>query len=166
MTRRLVRRTWRSRLQELPRLLALPAAFILSHGAQAQQTAQIDFQSVGRGAPLAADVNQYELTGATMRRGNGFVGPSAEPPSFTGGAGPGAIPPGVEPLPVDIFTSKDFYRDRALWMDPRYYRCNSSAALEDLWGGNRASLIGDNPPTSAAWGHCNNDYPRETIVSP
>jgi hypothetical protein len=166
MTPRLVPRAWLRHPVRTSYLLALPAAFLLAHGAQAQQTAQIDFQSVGRGAPLAADVNQYELTGATMRRGNGFVGPSAEPPSFTGGAGPGETPPGVEPLPVDIFTSKDFYRDRALWMDPRYYRCNSSAALEDLWGGNRASLIGENPPVSAAWGYCDRDYPRESIVSP
>ena len=75
-------------------------------------------------------------------------------------------PPGIEPLPVDIFTSKDFYKDRALWSDKRYFRCNSSAALEDAWGGNRSGTIGDNPPASAAWGYCDRDYPREAIVSP
>jgi hypothetical protein len=28
-------------------------------------------------------------------------------------------------LKTDIFTSKDFYADRALWTDKRYFRCNS-----------------------------------------
>ena len=147
-------------------LFAVTTACLLGSCALAQQTAQIDFESVGRGAPLEADLNDYELTGATMRRGQGFVGPSGEPPRFTGGAQPGETPPGIEPLERDIFTSDDFYADRHLWMDPRYYRCNTSASLEDLWGGNRSALIGDNPPESAAWGHCDRDYPREAIVSP
>ncbi|MES2603925.1 MAG: hypothetical protein V4603_03250 [Pseudomonadota bacterium] len=127
----------------------------------AQQNPQIDFVSVGRGAPLKADMNTYQLTGATMRRTN-----PGEPPAFTGGAEPGKAPAGVEPLPIDIFTSKDFYKDQAVWSDPRYFRCNAPAALEDLWGGNRVGLIGENPPATAAWGDCSRDYPREAIVSP
>lgn len=147
------------------RLTALAAACLCS-AALGQQTATLDFQSVGRGAPLLADLNDYELTGATMRRGTGFVGPSDEPPTFSGGAPPGETPPGITPLAIDLFTSKDFYKDRALWSDPRYFRCNSPASIEDLWGGNRAALIGPNPPASAAWGDCDKDYPREAIVSP
>ena len=35
------------------------------------------------------------------------------------------VPKGVKPLPRDIFTSDDFYADKELWSDPRYFRCNS-----------------------------------------
>jgi hypothetical protein len=78
----------------------------------------------------------------------------------------GNAPPGIEPLPVDIFTTSDFYADSALWQDPRYYRCNSPAAIESLGGATQISLMGDDPPRTAAWGYCDRDYPREEIVSP
>ena len=132
------------------RIAALTVACSFGAVALAQETAQIDFQSVGRGAPLAADINEYPFTGATMRRPGVFGAPgnAQQPPEFTGGAEPGETPPGVEPLPVDLFTSTDFYKDRALWSDPRYFRCNSSGALEDLWGGNRAALMGDDGTSS------------------
>jgi hypothetical protein len=67
---------------------------------------------------------------------------------------------------VDLFTSKDFYKDRALWTDPRYFRCNSPQGLEMQRGAIFPATIGNDPPRSAAWGYCDRDYPRKGIVSP
>jgi hypothetical protein len=119
--------------------------------------------SAGRGArePLQVDVI-VGSEGKGMFTGAGV--PADNMPIFA--ARDGATPPGVEPLALDIFSTKDFYKDRALWSDPRYYRCNSPVGLEQIWGAYEVPLIGDDPPRTAAWGFCDRDYPRAEIVSP
>jgi hypothetical protein len=48
-------------------------------------------------------------------------------------------PVGISALPVDLFTSKDFYQDERYWSDPRYFRCNSPSTLQAMWGADAMS---------------------------
>lgn len=99
------------------------------------------------------------------------ITPPGDPPVGIGSAWNGDTPAGIEPLPVDLFTSKDFYKDRELWSDPRYWRCNSPTGVEMQRGnydngGTAPAFIGDDPPRTAAWGMCDRGRPRESLVSP
>jgi hypothetical protein len=118
--------------------------------------------SSGRGAP--APSQPATIIGPDGRGMVASVMIPPDPPILA--AANGAAPPGVEPLPRDIFTTDDFYIDRELWSDPRYFRCNSPTGIESQWGATQAPTIGDDPPRTAAWGYCDRDYPREEIVSP
>ena len=102
-------------------LLSMAGAFAIwgTHVSAQQQ------KSVGRGWPvtMATPYSGYPEDSLV-----GAVTPwyYTSNPTATGGKAPA----GVQPLPRDIFTSKDFYVDRDLWMDKRYYRCNSPIALD------------------------------------
>src|SRR6185295_33692 len=122
----------------------LPAMQPLSTTIHAQQGAR------GAAAPAAG------TPAAAQGRGGGGGG-RGNTPTF---AGP---PAGMQALPVDMFTSKNFYKDQALWSDKRYFRCNTPRQITDIWTSGR---IGTNPPTSASWGDCSIDYSRDKIVSP
>ena len=76
------------------RVLAIALAALLGSAANAQQVAKIDFKSVGRAAPLAANLNTFEVTGPTLRRPQGQGGGGGAPPTgeqtFIGSARDGA----------------------------------------------------------------------------
>jgi hypothetical protein len=113
---------------------------------------------VGRGsaaiagtvAVLVAGFVLTEVVSAQRGRGRG-LGPGGD--TQNRGTAP---PPGVTPLPVDLFTSKNFYMDEALWLDKRYSRCNTPRALTDMVRDQRFG----------AWGDCNLDRDVAKIASP
>lgn len=133
----------------------------------AQTLPDIGFQSVGRAWPLAESVQGgRETVGPDRIFPPGQGGPGARAGSFQLYGFPNdAPPPGVEALPRDLFNSPDFYADKDLWTDPRYFRCNSPYSTEIQQGILFPPGLADDPK-DGPWGYCDKDLPREAIVSP
>jgi hypothetical protein len=127
--------------------------------------------TAGSASKALAQLRPPEVKGL---RGAPFPSMNPPPDVRSYGEGPswdGRPPDGVQPLAVDMFTSKDFYKDRQLWTDQRYWRCNAPRQIADMRSGGAGTSTGDprigsNPPGSARWGDCKMDWPRENIVSP
>ena len=167
-------------------------ALLLSVSAVSVMAAQAPAKSAGRDAPLAVDpriaviptlpdqptpqqvdeyirTTQFRVVGPQRLRLRPLGAPTRTVDAslpLLGGAWHGEVPKGITPLKVDVFTSKDFYQDKDLWKDPRYFRCNSPAAIEAQRGTSGAALVDNNDPKTAPWGYCDRDLPRAALVSP
>ena len=90
------------------RAAVFAAVALSSVPAWAQQVADPGFKSVGRGAPLVADLRKFEMVGAMLQ---GPFGAPAETKTFVGLARDGAVPPGIKALPVDLFADGEQFRE-------------------------------------------------------
>jgi hypothetical protein len=151
---------------KLNKLCAALAAVLVAAPALPQTMPDIGFESVGRGRALAASVIDRENVGPDRIFPPGPPGGGLPRGEWTLYGFPNDAPPeGVEALPRDLFNSPDFYADKDLWTDPRYFRCNSPYATEIQQGILFPPALADDP-ADGPWGFCDKDLPREAIVSP
>ena len=151
----------------LRKATVLIAATLVTASVAGQQIANPGFKSVGRGAPLAADLRDREITGATIPVQFGPNGADPRPEQFhrCGAQRCGTArcrAAARRHLHIEGFLQGSRTLDRS--------RVTSAATarsrIEELWGANSSAVIGDNPPASGAWGYCDRDYPREAHREP
>src|SRR5262245_8926530 len=111
----------------------LGALLVMTLSCSTANRQQAPFASEGRGAAATPSIpwemwrNPADIEAVPPPEIKGYpeqhwlVGPLDGPATggrlvgFLGAASNGGTPEEIQPLPVDIFTSKDFYSDRALW---------------------------------------------------
>jgi hypothetical protein len=128
----------------------------------------ISFSAIALQAPPQGGQAPAPGAPAAGQRGTAPVGQLQQAQRGRGGprTPDGALAPDAphpDPLPIDLFTSKNFYKDKHLWSDPKYFRCNISRIITEVWADNR---MGSNPPSTAGWGDCARDIPVNEIKSP
>ena len=121
-------------------------------------------KSAARGAPFPAPKNS--VVGADLKGVCFAVGLPVKDGRAVVAAENGATPAGITPLARDIFSSDDFYIDKSLWADARYYHCMSPWGIENVWGSYEGQTTGNNFPRTVSWGYCDRDVAREDMVSP
>src|SRR6266513_2881347 len=140
------------RTRFIPVAFAAIAVIALAAIMSLTMTAFTQGRGGGRGAqpapPQGAPAGAQPAPAQQGRGGGGGGGGRGNTPTFPG------PPAGMQALPIDLYTSKNFYKDKALWADKRYFRCNTPRQITDIWTSHR---IGDRPPASASWGDCNID---------
>src|SRR6185369_9768376 len=85
----------------------------------------------GAGAPAAAGQRGAGAPPAGQPGGVPGQGARGGPRTPDGALAPDA--PHPDPLPIDLFTTKNFYKDKELWTNPKYFRCNVSRILTEVW---------------------------------
>ena len=92
---------------------AVLATLLAAAPALAQDMPDIGFKSVGRGRPLAGSVNGMPEVGPNWIRQFGQRY-DPEHPFPLNGYKHDALPKNYKPLPRDVFTSDDFYKDKTI----------------------------------------------------